>query len=137
MDRCGFGTEDEAQMVIQQARIGRNLGGVGDQRSLASALSLNLSFNLLRASPLLSQLSGSDPRSVGAVVGMVGTGVLGEVMGRPDELSGVKGYSGLLWSEDEECKGVGLRWAGKCFPRWADLDQASSGEPEPPEEVES
>lgn len=24
---------------------------------------------------------------------------------------------------------------GKCFPRWADLDQASSGEPEPPEEV--
>jgi len=120
MDRCGFGTEDEAQMVIQQARIGRNLGGVGDQRSLASALSLNLSFNLLRASPLLSQLSGSDPRSVGAVVGMVGTGV-----------------SGLLWSEDEECKGVGLRWAGKCFPRWADLDQASSGEPEPPEEVES
>ena len=28
-----------------------------------------------------------------------------------------------------------VRWAGKCFPRWADFDQASSGEPEPPEEV--
>ena len=54
-----------------------------------------LSFNLLRASPLLSQLSGSDPRSVGAVVGMVGTGVLGEVMGRPEELGGVNGYAGL------------------------------------------
>jgi len=109
MDGCGFDTEDEAQMVIQQARIGRTLGGGGDQRSLASALSLNLSFNLLRASPLLSQLSRSDPRSVGAVVGMVGTGVLGEVMGSPDELSGVKGYSGLLWSEDGEFRRVGLR----------------------------
>ena len=54
-----------------------------------------LSFNLLRASPLLSQLSGSEPRSVGAVVGMVGTGVLGDVMGRPEELIGVKGYTGL------------------------------------------
>jgi len=50
-----------------------------------------LSFNLLRASPLLSQLSGSDPGSAGRVVGMVGTGVLGDVMGRPEELSGVKG----------------------------------------------
>jgi len=47
---------------------------------------------------------------------MVGTGVLGEVTGRPEELMAVKG-------------------GGKCFPRWADLDQASSGEPEPPEEV--
>ena len=54
-----------------------------------------LSFNLLRASPLLSQLSGSDPESVGVVVGMVGTGVLGDVMGRPEELSGVKGYTVL------------------------------------------
>ena len=32
-------------------------------------------------------------------------------------------------------EGNAVRWAGKCFPRWADLDQASSGEPEPPEEV--
>jgi len=44
---------------------------------------------------LLSQLSGSDPRSAGAVIGMVGTGVLGEVMGRPEELMGVKVYAGL------------------------------------------
>lgn len=69
---------------------------------------------------------------------MAGTGVLGEVTGSPDELSGVKGYAG-----SGECMVVGefggtpMRWAGKCFPRWADLDHASSGEPEPPEEVES
>jgi len=70
---------------------------------------------------------------------MVGTGVLGEVMGRPEELSGVKGYAGLDGSvvEDGEFVGIPVRWAGKCFPRWADFDQASSGEPEPPEEVES
>jgi len=38
--------------------------------------------------------------------------------------------------EDAEFWGtVVVRWAGKCFPRWADLDQASSGDPEPPEEV--
>jgi len=50
---------------------------------LVSELSLYLWFSLWRASFLLSQLSGSDPRSEeGAVVGMVGTGGLGEVMGR-------------------------------------------------------
>lgn len=58
-------------------------------------MSLYLWFNLWRASFLLSQLSGSDPRSAGAAVGMVGTGVLGEVIGRPEELRGVKGYVGL------------------------------------------
>ena len=31
----------------------------------------------------------------GAVVGVVGTGVLGDVIGRPEELSGVKLYAGL------------------------------------------
>ena len=35
----------------------------------------------------------------------------------------------------EELWGMAARWAGKCVPRWADLDQASSGDPEPPEEV--
>jgi len=70
-----------------------DLGHGGDQ-----LLSVYLSFNLLRASPLLSQLSGSDPRSVGAVVGMVGTGVPGEETGRPEELSGVKDGTGLYGS---------------------------------------
>ena len=77
------------------SEIGKNLGRkrISGQRSLPSVV--YLSFNLLRASPLLSQLSGSDPRSAGVVVGMAGTGVLGDVMGRPEELSGVKEYTGL------------------------------------------
>lgn len=58
---------------------------------MASELSLYLWFNFWRASFLLSQLSVSDPRLEGGVTaGIVGTGVLGEVMGRPEELGGVK-----------------------------------------------
>jgi len=64
-----------------------------------SGLEKSLAFPLLisnATSFLLSQLSGSDPRSEeGAVVEIVGTGVLGEVMGRPEGLSGVKGCAGL------------------------------------------
>ena len=37
--------------------------------------------------------------------------------------------------EDAEFWGIPVRCAGKWVPRCADLDQASSGEPEPPEEV--
>jgi len=47
---------------------------------------------------------------------MVGTGVPGEVMGRPEELRGVKGYAGLEesgeWTavvEDAELGGIAVR----------------------------
>jgi hypothetical protein len=60
--------------------------------SWVSGLSLYLWFNLWRASFLLSQLSGSDP---GSEEGMVGTGVFGEVMGRPEELGEAKENAGL------------------------------------------
>jgi hypothetical protein len=89
MGELGSDTKTSVNVVIQQVGMDEGLGCDGGQRPLVSVV--YLSFNLLRASPLLSQLSGSDPGSVGTVVGMVGTGVFGELIGRPEELSGVKG----------------------------------------------
>lgn len=57
------------------------------------------------------------------VVEMAGIGVLGEVIGRPEELRGVKVYAGL-WGSGEWMTGVEVefggrpvRCRGKCFPR--------------------
>jgi len=92
-----FDTGHNTDEVVQQTR---NRWWLNIQRPSGLALSLYLLFSLSRASFLLSQLSGSDPRLAGADTGMVGTGVLGEVAGGVEVFGRVSGYA-ALWGPGE------------------------------------